>query len=67
MRILLLVFIDNSKRTDTGLTNPALIKMLPFDSFAELAARNLELESNSSSYDRKQFIKKSILPEKLTD
>jgi PAS domain S-box-containing protein len=38
------------------LSNPALVRMLGYDSFEELATRNLE-DRNHAGYDRKQFRK----------
>jgi PAS domain S-box-containing protein len=40
------------------LANPALVKMLGYESFQELAARNLEKDRFEPSYKRKDFIEK---------
>jgi PAS domain S-box-containing protein len=39
------------------LANPALLKMLHYSSFEEIASRDLEMKGTESVYNRKQFIK----------
>ncbi|HEX7502672.1 MAG TPA: PAS domain S-box protein, partial [Acidobacteriota bacterium] len=39
-------------------SNPALVAMLGYDSFAELAARNLEKDSRHPKYPRADFVKR---------
>jgi len=39
-------------------SNPALVKMLGYDSFAELSTRNLEKDSRHAEYPRADFVKR---------
>ena len=39
------------------MSNPALVEMLEFESFEELARRNLEQDGNDAGYSRKEFRK----------
>jgi two-component system cell cycle sensor histidine kinase/response regulator CckA len=47
------------------LANPALVKMLGFDSFEELAARNLEKEEYFAEYPRSEFKQKIEINDRI--